>query len=279
MNDNNDIVPAPAGGGLEPIGGGRTWSADEGRQEGGRKGIIIFLLAALLVIAWVFFWPQAKGADLVHGVAPVSTRLQSIAPTIEEMARIQDPAERQAVLQRNWPHLQQDIIYYLRGDGKIQSNEQVARVEFRFGSLEGIQGESASREYQRGFVKDELIATIFVTGRDPFHVLVLCTNGMVAPLDDVQGLQLVGSHNVPMERFTIGRGKGLVHYVDYPLAIDLAERFRLPLYRGRDQRDANRITPAQARALENRTDWTQVTVGVKEGDVIDLRTGTYTSAT
>ena len=278
MSDNN-IVPASAGGDLEPIGGGRTWPADEEQQAGGRKGIIIFLLAALLVIGWVFFWPQAKGAELVHGVAPVSTRLQSIAPTIEEMARIQNPAERQAVLQRNWPHLQQDIIYYLRGDGKIQPNEQVARVEFRFGSLEGVQGESASREYQRGFVKDELIATIFVTGRDPFHVLVLCTNGMVASLDDVQGLQLVGSHNVPMERFTIGRAKGLVHYVDYPLAIDLAERFNLPLYRGRDQRDANRITPAQARALENRTDWTQVTVGVKEGDVIDLRTGSYTPAT
>jgi len=63
--------------------------------------------------------------------------------------------------------------------------------------------------------------------------------------------------------------------VDFPTAIDLADRFGLALYRGRLMSTATLITPAQARLLQNRTDWEQVTVRVYRGDRFDLNRMTY----
>ena len=75
--------------------------------------------------------------------------------------------------------------------------------------------------------------------------------------------------------FTIGPREGLIHHVDFPTAIDLADRFGLGLYRGRLMSTAQLITPAQARRLQNRTDWEQVTVRVYSGDRFDLNHMTY----
>jgi hypothetical protein len=56
----------------------------------------------------------------------------------------------------------------------------------------------------------------------------------------------------------------------------LAERFNLPLYRGKIQTEKNKITPTIARNMESQIDRVQVTVRVFEGDRFDLNTMIYT---
>lgn len=102
-----------------------------------------------------------------------------------------------------------------------------------------------------------------------------CLNGTFATPDQLRGLQAVGSHT-PQEQFVIGPREGLIHHVDFPTAISLAERFDLPLYRGRYIGEAFRISPQAARALEGTTDRLQVTVYVVEGDRFDLAAPTFT---
>jgi hypothetical protein len=82
----------------------------------------------------------------------------------------------------------------------------------------------------------------------------------------------------PMESFRIGKREGLIHHVDFPMAIDLAEKFGLPLYTSQVMDSNHRITPEQARRMEPLTARTQVSVRVYEGDQFDLVAGTYTPA-
>ena len=122
------------------------------------------------------------------------------------------------------------------------------------------------------------IARLHVRGRaTPLDFFVQCLNGMVAPVGAVEHLQPLGS-SVPAQRFTIADRQGLVTYVDYPLAISLAERFHLLLYRGRKMAARDRITPDEARRLEPDAARVQVTVKVHPGDRFDLVAGTYTPA-
>ena len=108
-------------------------------------------------------------------------------------------------------------------------------------------------------------------------MLVQCLNGTFLELDRVNSLQTLGSHT-PIERFAIGPREGLIHHVDFPTAMALAEQHRLEVYKTSRQIPANRISYADARAMEDRTDWTQVTVRVYPGDRFDLVNGTYTPA-
>ena len=159
----------------------------------------------------------------------------------------------------------------------------VTRVTFHYGSMEDVIALDGNGEDRHGFFQDQLVATVYsvsdVTGEQYNQgVLVECLNGIFTPLDEIQNeLALVGSHT-PQEEFVIGAREGLVHHVDYEVAIEVAEYFGLELYRGKAQIPANRITPEEARQLEPRTDWVQVTVGVKEGDYFNLREMIYIPA-
>lgn len=194
--------------------------------------------------------------------------------TLEKMAQIPE-SERGAYLERAWPNLPRSVTYFLRQHGKIAPNQTVGRIEFKYGSLKNVKAESRDGD-RYGYFRDQLVAVVYLEGvRDPLKVIVQCLNGTFALEDDLKSLQAVGSHT-PIEQFRIARGEGLIHHVDFPTAIALAERHNLPLYRGKKMEEAKKITPAQARELETETDRLQVTVRVFEGDRFDLARGTFT---
>jgi hypothetical protein len=243
-----------------------------------KNRMLLSIIAVMMAFAVVGCHKKpAPSIDVVNGVTPVSSALSSVRATINELA-VMSPAERSARLQHDWPHLGEDVVYYVRAAHEIPSDAVVERVEFFFGSLEHVTaGDLALIQYE-GHAKNQLIARLHLRGRaTPLDFFVLCLNGMVSPGGAVEHLQTLGS-SAPAQRFTIADRQGLVTYVDYPLAISLAERFHLPLYRGRKMAAKDRITPDQARQLEPDTARVQVTVRVCPGDRFDLVAGTYTPA-
>lgn len=216
---------------------------------------------------------KQERVDLVNGVPPVSGSMASIARTLDEMSKLPE-GERAAYLERTWPNLSRDVVYFLRRLGKITPDQKVRHVDFRFGSLENVRAES--RDGNRyGYFRNQLVALVNVEGASkPMAVIVQCLNGTFATEDELGRLQQVGSHT-PIEQFRIGYREGLIHHVDFPTAIHMAERFNLPLYRGRKMDAKHRITPAEARRLESTVDRLQVTVYVVEGDEFDLARMTF----
>lgn len=240
-----------------------------------KRLVLLVLLVGLVALLLSLACASREKIDVVNGVPPVSDALSSIAPTLDAMGEM-PPDQRGAYLEQNWPHLDEGVVYFLRDKKKLARNDRVDRVEFLFGSLNKVTAESGDGRNRHGYFEDQLVALVYVRGQSkPIKVIVHCLNGIFSTEDDLKGLQAVGSHT-PMERFTIGPREGLIHHVDFPVAIDLAERFRLPLYRGKDMNPRNRITPDQARALENTTDRLQVTVYVVQGDRFDLAADTFT---
>jgi hypothetical protein len=72
-------------------------------------------------------------------------------------------------------------------------------------------------------------------------------------------------------RFTIEKGKELFDYLDFQTAIDVAEYFRIPVYRANAQSERFMITYGAARKIGQ----SKVITGVSEGDVIDLENEAY----
>lgn len=220
---------------------------------------------------------HASKVDLVEGVQPMSRSMASISATIDRLAEL-PPEQRGAYLERTWPHLDEDVVLFLRNQGRIERGTEVSRVEFRFGDLDNIFAQEAGGARRFGYVEDQLVAVVHVAGVEkPITVFVQCLNGTFVELDQMSRLQVLGTHT-PIERFTIGPREGLVHHVDYPAAIALAEQHGLQVYKTSVQIPRNRISYATARAMESQTDWTQVTVRVFQNDRFDLVNGTYTPA-
>lgn len=218
-----------------------------------------------------------KKINIVNDISPVSTALSGTRVTIERLAQI-TPADRTARLQYDWPHLAESVVYYARAHGLISGTAVVDRVLFYFGDLDNARAQDGSGTWHMGYTKDQLVARMVVAGQDePVYLFVVHLSRIIADHKEVNRLQYLGTYHV-WSRFIIGPLGGLVYYVDYPLAIDLAERFHLPLYDGREMFEKNRITPAQARLMEPDLASTQVTVRVFEGDRFDLIAGTYTPA-
>lgn len=232
---------------------------------------LVVCLTALVAVGC-----SKKQVDLVNGVPPVATSLAGVEETLSTLASL-PPGERGAYLERTWPHLEEDVVYYLRRIGKLPLyGTPVTRVEFLYGSMDYAVAESGDGQRRQGFFSNQLVAVVYPQGREPIPVIVKCLNGtFMLPEDLRQHLQMVGDH-APEERFTIGPREGLIHHVDFPTAIDMAQQFNLPLYRGRIIDDKFRITPDEARHLESTTDRLQVTVYVVEGDQFNLVSMTFT---
>lgn len=243
----------------------------------------LFVVVCVVVLALAFGCKKReqvavdRGVDLVNGITPVSTDFAHMRVTVEELARM-EPQVRLARLQHDWPNLQESLVYFLRERGRLRRDQNVRQVDFRFGSLEGVEAEDATGRRHRGYFENQLVARVHLTDVErPIDVLVNCLNGLFALPGELDRLQPLYTA-APQQRFRIARREGLIHHVDPSLAIALAERFHLPLYRGRRMRQAARITPAVARTLLPTTDRTQVTVQVYTGDQFDLVAMTYTPA-
>lgn len=219
---------------------------------------------------------EARGVNLVEGIAPASDAFGGIHGFTEELLRL-PAAERAAHIERERPRLNQGVVYFLRGLGRIKPNEEVEKVEIFFGSIEGTRAHDGAGKEYKGYFKDELIARVSLKGGRTEDALVRCLNLYMELPEHIKNLQPLSSTPmvVEMKEFTIEPRQGLVRYVDYAVAIDLAEKHKLPLYRGRRQTKGNLIAPDKARELESRTDWEQVTVGVVTGDHFDLRSGKF----
>lgn len=234
-----------------------------------------YALSLLFLMALCAGCSTKENVDVVKGVAPISTAFASIAHANDTMASM-TVGERGAYLEHTWPHLDEDLAYFLRRHGKLKSRDHIDRIEFYYGSMEDVKAESATTD-RYGYFKNQLIALVWVVDtKDPISVIVECLNGTFALVDDIKELDLIGSHT-PLGKFIISRNEGLLHHVDYPVAMDLADRFDLPLYRGQVVTEENRITVAEARELEATTDRLQVTVLVYEGDEFDLERMTFRS--
>lgn len=240
--------------------------------------VIASLAIAVVAVIWIRPGTNiAERVDVVNGVRPASTALHGIHGYAEELARLPE-AERAAYLQRERPRLEQGVVYYLRHDvRRLQPTQQVDHVEFFFGSLNHVTADDGEGIKHTGYFKDQLVARVYLadgTGQ-PIDVLVKCLNCWFVLPGQVEQLQSLGAARV-VEVFTIERGWGLTRYVDYPVAIDIAERFNLPLYRGKAHTEQHRISSEEARRLEYNTDRVQVTVHVIEGDKFDLINMTFT---
>lgn len=231
----------------------------------------------MVILAMLSGCKSKPKLDVVNGISPVSTSLAGTRVTMEQLAQL--PADQRAArLQRDWPHLSEEVTYYARAHQLIPTTANVERIEFLFGSLGQVRANDGSGAGHEGYANNQLVARVHVAGQTaPVDLFVLCLNGMIADPKEMGKLQSLGSYT-PAQRFTIGPREGLVHHVDYPLAIALAERFNLPLYAGRQMNGHNQITPERARRMEPDTARTQVTVKVYEGDRFDLVAGTYTPA-
>ncbi len=242
-----------------------------------RKGLIIGgVVVALLFAALALRPTKAKAYDLVNGIQPVSDSMAGIRTTIEELVKL-SPEQRTARLKKDYPRLEQGVVYYLHQAGKLMPTDKVTSVKFYFGSLNKARAEDKSGAVYDGYFENQLLADVAVQGRDkPVTVLVKCLNGTFLLPEDFQKLQDLGTYQVT-QQFTIEPGRGLVSYVDYPVAMDLAERHGLRLYRGR-RIGQNPLSVTEARLLEKETDRVQVTVAVKPGDRFNLATDTYNEA-
>lgn len=228
--------------------------------------VFVIVLVVVVLLTSIACGKKPAGVDLARGITPVSTQFAGIRTTLEQLAAL-PPAQRQEVLRREYPHLETDLVYFLRRNNKLSANQRVESVEFLLGSASGIKAEDRHGVVHEGYIKDQLLAKVKVVGvNKPITVIVECLNGT---FDLPGGLQSLGRYT-PEEQFVIGPREGLIHHVDFRTAIDLAERFNLPLYRTQNMDSRNRITPAIARSMESNTDRIQVTVQVYEGDRFDL---------
>jgi hypothetical protein len=235
---------------------------------------IIFLGSLLVILSFTFYFyscndAKAEKIDVARGIAPMVIPSAQVVSFIDQF-RQTDPSQQTALLASNsW--LNQRLIMYARQNKYLAVDATIDSVVYHYGSSKAQAADKTGKIF-KGQITDELVGFIYVKGKkDPVGVIVYCTNGTFGALSD--NLRRVGT--LP-GNFTILKGQGINHHVDYQTAIMLAEHFNLPLYRGRIQTDENWITPAVAKNMESEIDRTQVTVKVFEGDNFNLNTMTYT---
>ena len=239
---------------------------------------VSIFFAALMILLLAACSSKPK-IDVVNGRPMVSNTMADTQSTLEALAKL--PAYQRAdYLHQRHPDLAQRLVYFVRQRGKIQANTEVQGVDFFFGSLDKVKAEDGTGQVVQGYFKDQLVARVRVGGvTTPIDVLVRCMNGTFDLPGELVGAGF-GSLGIqgPAERFTIGRNDNLVRHVGYSVAIDLAERHSIQLFRRGRGKDRRSITPAEARRLERETDRVMVAALVFEGDRFDLVAGTYTPA-
>jgi len=231
------------------------------------------LLFSLLLIGVINLCCNDYNIDLVNQLEPVHKWSPTQIATIEDLKNV--PAtERQKYLQENWPSLSSDLVLFLKSRNKIGRGSVVDSIVYKYGSGKRIKSEDASGKIYSGFFNDQLVAFIYTSGKSkPLLVIVACTNGLFRLPED---LQYVGTES--NFGFTIEKTRGIAYYVGSDeTAINLAELFNRPLYRGKGINPKYRISPAEARGIN--TDQTQVTVLVYTGDYFNLNNMEYRPAT
>lgn len=213
------------------------------------------------------------GVNLVDDIPPRWDGLhQHAAQTLNTLkvmkAEGKGQPEIQAFLEKEWPTLRNDVVARLRMSNRLPGND-AEKVVFNFGSAQNIKADDANGIEHAGYFSNELVASVFPRGGGKsVDVLVRCLNGYFI----VDGGEITldrGWTETPIMQFKVEHPWGLTHYVDFPTAVELAERFDLKMFRGKGKREVE-ITPAQARLLRDKTDQVFVKVLVYHGDEFNL---------
>ena len=224
---------------------------------------IIFLVVCL-VIAVALSWPKK---DVVLDF-PANSSDPWRTQLVQDIQNAPNDEVRIKMLNQRSSYLTQQLIMYLRNNGY---KCPIDTILYRYGSGKAKNVTSKNGKHSGPF-KPQPYAVIKggKCFKDSMYVFILCFNGTFS-LTSSDASNIGGGS----PRFTIAAGNGINSYVNYKTSIDLAETFHIPIYKGKGWDATNRITPAQARALENQIDQHQITVRVFEGDLFDLGNMTY----
>jgi hypothetical protein len=243
----------------------------------------LMVLIAIIVVA-VIFWPSKhidshQPVNVVDGVPPVSRAMESDVVSVQNALAAMPANQREAWLRTHYPHLAEGVQYYLRQERVISPDVQIDRIRFMYGSLDGVRANTGTGNNVTGMFHNKIVALVYFHGESlPRAFALQCMNGLMeVPPGYEARLQNLGDRT-PNMVFTIGPREGLTKHLDYRASVDVADRFNIPMYRGKVQNAAHRISYMDARALQSETDRIQVTARVFEGDRFDLVNMTYVSA-
>lgn len=220
---------------------------------------LLYLVSFLLLI--IFGCKAKDEIDVVRGVTPVHNWDSNTTSLLDSLKNIPDK-QKMTFIQKKLPHLTPALCRYVE---ERFAKTTIDSIVYSFGSgkAQGVLDAAGARH--DGVFNNELIAYIWLKPdqlkKNPVKVFVRCLNGMF----EIQGDSRLGL--VPSE-FVIQKDEGLCHHLDFKTSIWLAEKFHLPLFKGKKVRDKFKITPNQARKIN--TNKNQVMVLVYPGDTFRL---------
>lgn len=244
-----------------------------------KRSVVGVSVLGVLAIAGIIFYfgfsdeaPASNGPDLGRGISSVASSSQEEVRVLNSL-RNMSLEERAKAVKDGFPHFERRLATFLRDDRYAQhvgTFDHISRVEYVYGSADGAQGMDRQGRLHHGYISEELVARVYLDDRtEPVDVIVRCTNGIFA-LRGFEGESLYTA-GAPVTTFTIQRGEGLCHHVDYVTAIRIAEEFVLPIHRKKlGKRRYSVITADEAYSLERQTDRFQVRVMVRPGDHFDI---------
>lgn len=228
-----------------------------------KKSRILFLLAILALC----FSCSKKTEDRknLSSVRDANQETQVLIHSVDTWAKARDlaktkPEEFVKYLYEINPNLDRDVIRELTNYQKITPGEKIS-LRYHYFSQEGkCDMQNKENKYTHVKFHDEIVIEVIRPGKETLWVALSCLNGMLK----IDGKSAI-SADAAMD-FVIAKGQGLSRYLadDY-WAINVAETFNLPLYKGKNQVEKFRINPAQARAIIPNTGITQITVYTEPG--------------
>lgn len=251
-----------------------------GQYEIDNRVLVAGIVACAMCL--VIFWPSSKNepaVDVATGVPPISRNFEQVAIDVATNLRDLSPEERAVYVHQHYPQLGPAIVAHMRDRSRIAPNQRVERVDYLFGSMDGVIAEQGNGPEVKGDFNDQLLAVVKIAGvEEPAVLIVICSNGLVVfPEEQLRNLQAVGNQASEQLVFTIARGEGLTNYVSYQTAMDFAELHNLKVMKViGNKREA--IDVETARGLENETDNIRVVVSVKTGDRFSVADMSYTPA-
>ncbi len=225
-----------------------------------------------------------KKLDIVNGTAPMDIHdIEWRKAFIAELKEL-SPEQRIAQINRVLPRLNAQLVASLHKRGLAC---EIVSISYGFGTGDAEAVGSGDGHKYDGVFEDQLFAIVkgkpgnhcfkdSLGFRDSLVVFVQCFNGtFVINGEATYGDILIPSTSSP--RFTIEKGMGINHYVDYRTSIWLAKKMGLKIFKGKG-RGRKEITPESAYEFEPYLGRIFVNVPVNEGDQFDLGRMTYTPA-
>lgn len=224
--------------------------------------------AILLLIGILLNGNPASSIDVAAGVPAVSADHQVVAERIITELQAMPEGDRAGHMSTRYPELGASIVAQMRDRGKIRPGQRVERIEYRFGSMNGVVAEQAGGATATGHFVDQLLAVVKVAGvAKPYVVIVVCSNGLIEfPEDRLNALSSVGQQPAQSLVFTLRAGEGIATYTSFQTAINFADICKRRITKIVPGGRAEVIMPTAARRLESQTNRLRVVVEAYPGE-------------